>query len=233
MPTDEKLFAWLDGELDPVEAARVADAVAADPRLNALAARHRALQARLRDAFDPILEAPIPAEIAAEMREPGVIDFGAASARREWAGWRIFPQAALMAATFAIGIVIGTVVPHRSTGPVEALGSQVYAATALDKALDTELASAPTGDIRVGLTYRDHSGTVCRSFTAQSSSGLACRENDRWALRGLLAAPEGQSNAYRMANGTDPALAHLIASSIAGEPFDAAAERAARDNGWR
>jgi len=59
MPTDEKLFAWLDGELDPVEAARVADAVAADPRLNALAARHRALQARLRDAFDPILEAPI------------------------------------------------------------------------------------------------------------------------------------------------------------------------------
>ena len=233
MPTDEKLFAWLDGELDPVEAAHVADAVAADPRLNALAARHRALQARLRGAFDPILEAPIPAEIAAEMREPEVIDFGAASARRGWAGWRIFPQGALMAATLAIGILIGTVVPHRSTDPVEAQGGQVYAAAALDNALNTQLASAPAGDIRIGLTFRDRSGAICRSFTARSSSGLACRQNDRWALRGLLAAPEGQSNAYRMANGTDPALANLIASSIADEPFDASAERAARDNGWR
>src|SRR4051812_33653060 len=143
MPTDEKLFAWLDGELDAAEAAGVASEVAADPRLSALAARHRALQAHLRGAFDPILETPVPAAIAGEMPEPEVFDFG--TARRRWSGWRIFPQGALMAATLALGLVIGTVIPHRSTGPVEAQGGQVYASAALDEALDTQLASAPAG----------------------------------------------------------------------------------------
>ena len=36
-----------------------------------------------------------------------------------------------------------------------------------------------------------------------------------------------------MAAGEDPRLADLIDERIAGEPFDAAAEKAARDRGWR
>jgi hypothetical protein len=36
-----------------------------------------------------------------------------------------------------------------------------------------------------------------------------------------------------MAAGMDPNLAGLIDSSMAGEPFDAAAEKAAREKGWR
>jgi hypothetical protein len=71
----------------------------------------------------------------------------------------------------------------------------------LNEALDTELASAPVGDVRIGLTFRDQSGRVCRSFTQAAASGLACREGDRWQLRGLFAAPEGQGGDYRMAAG--------------------------------
>jgi len=36
-----------------------------------------------------------------------------------------------------------------------------------------------------------------------------------------------------MAAGMDPNLAALVDSTIAGEPLDATAEKAARDKGWR
>jgi hypothetical protein len=36
-----------------------------------------------------------------------------------------------------------------------------------------------------------------------------------------------------MAAGMDPNLAALIDSTIAGEPFDAAQEKSARNKGWR
>jgi hypothetical protein len=112
-------------------------------------------------------------------------------------------------------------------------GGKLYAAAALNRALDTELASAPSGAVRIGLTYRDHSGEICRSFTGAAGSGLACRNGDRWQLKGLFAAPEGQTSDYRMASGMNPNLAALVDSTMAGEPFDAAAEKAARDKRWR
>jgi hypothetical protein len=49
----------------------------------------------------------------------------------------------------------------------------------------------------------------------------------------LFAAPEGQGGVYRMAAGMDPNLAALVDSTMAGEPFDAAQEKAARQHEWR
>jgi hypothetical protein len=109
---------------------------------------------------------------------------------------------------------------------------QIYAASAIDRALDVQLASEPAGDVRVGLTFRDHAGEICRTFTATGSSGLACRDAKGWRLRGLFAAPEGQNGNYRMAAGMDPNLAALVDSAMAGDAFDAAAEKAAKDRGW-
>lgn len=109
----------------------------------------------------------------------------------------------------------------------------MYAASALAHSLDSELASAPAGNVRIGMTFRDRGGEYCRSFTATASSGLACRTGGRWQLKGMFAAPEGNGSEYRMAAGMDPNLASLVDSSIAGEPLDAASEKAARDKGWR
>jgi hypothetical protein len=138
-----------------------------------------------------------------------------------------------MAATLALGILVGTMVPPRAGTPVEVQGGKIYAAAALGRALDTQLASAPADDVRIGITFRDQSGEICRSFTQAVASGLACRENGRWKLRGLFAAPEGQGSDYRMAAGMDPNLAALVDSTMTGEPFDSDAEKAARDKGWR
>ena len=234
--TDETFFAWLDGELEAAEAAEMAARVAADPRLAAIAAQHRSLGARLKGAFDPVAAEPLPARLAASLgAPPTVVDLAAARDRRAAArSWPGVPQWAAMAAALAVGIVVGTAVrPVGEADPVALRGGAMVAAASLDRALDRQLASAPSGEVRVGLTFRDRSGAICRSFSASSASGLACREGEDWRLRGLFAAPEGQSADYRMAAGMDPDLAALVDSSIAGEPLDSAQERAARDKGWR
>jgi len=232
---DETFFAWLDGELDGEQADEVAAAVAGDPRLTALAEQHRAFGSRLRDAFDPVAAAPLPERLTQAAKAPGadVIPFAARPGRSTpWAG---VPQWAAMAATLALGIGLGTAVDTQSgTAPIDMRGGQMFAAAHLDATLDKQLASAgAAGATRVGLTFRDRSGAVCRTFADQRASGLACRAGDDWQVRGLFAAPEGQAGDYRMAAGGDPALAALVDSTIAGEPFDAAQEKAAQARGWR
>lgn len=237
--TDETFFAWMDGELNDAEAAEVAARVAADPALAARAAEHRAMAARLRSAFETIVAAPLPERIAAplEPRQPRLVSFAgwrARTAERRFGG---VPQWAAMAATLALGMFVGTMVTtgnSNGNAPVEARDGAIYAAGSLDIALERQLASAGGGgDVRVGLTFRDQSGTICRSFTGGISSGLACRDGDDWRLRGLFAPPEGQGGDYRMAAGQDPSLAALIDSAMDGDPFDAGQEERARERGWR
>jgi hypothetical protein len=140
-----------------------------------------------------------------------------------------------MAAALALGVALGTTVNgERGNAPVEVQGGAIYAAGAVGEALDAQLASAGApGDVRVGLTFRDQSGSICRTFESPASSGLACRDDGRWQLRGLFAAPEGSQGDYRMAAGSDPRLLDMVDEAIAGEPFDAAQEQAAKQRGWR
>lgn len=237
MVSEETFFAWLDGELDAAEAARVEAEVSANPRLAAMAAEHRAMQANLRCAFDSVIDAPLPERLIAAVGNPPqseVIDFAEAKKRRQGRPWPAAAQWGAMAATLAIGVLIGTLAPQsREIAPVEVQGGRIYAASTLATALGSELASAPRGDVRIGLTFRDQEGQVCRSFAGPSSTGLACRDSTGWRVRGLFGVPEGQASSYRMAAGMDPNLAALVTSTMAGEPFDAAEEKAARDKGWR
>jgi hypothetical protein len=236
MVSDETFFAWLDGELSGEDAARIEAEVAGDPELKRRAEQHRAMQSRLKGAFDTVASAPVPDSLIAAVRKPDtpVIDFGVAKRKRDARRWGAVPQWAAMAATLALGIFVGTQVPMPSRAPVQVEGGRIYAAASLAQALDTELAGAPSkSPIRIGLSFRDQGGEICRSFTQESASGLACRRGDRWQVRGLFVAPEGQSGEYRMAAGMDPNLAALVDSTMAGEPFDAGQVKAAREKGWR
>jgi hypothetical protein len=227
MIEDDEFFAWLDGELVGETAARIAAQVAASPALTARAAEHRALKEQLRGAFAPVMEnaSPPPRFASAE-----VIDLGAKRLGRGWFG---IPQWAAMAATLALGLVVGQFVGDRSDSPIAARDGMLVAAASLDQALDKQLASAGTGGpIRVGLTFRDRQGSICRSFSGEAGSGLACLADGDWRVEGLFASAS-QGGDYRMAAGEDPRLAALIDEKIAGEPFDATAERAAKDRGWR
>ena len=229
MTDEEEFFAWLDGELYGEAAARVEARVAADPALTKQAEAHRSLTTTLRGAFDPVMAAPVPDRIAAPL-----IDFGAARDRRAIRGSGI-PQWAAMAATLALGLGLGAVVGGRGgqRSPVEIEGGHMVAAAALGRALDTQLASSQDGAAtRIGVSFRDQQGVLCRSFEGAEGSGLACRDDGQWRIEGLFGAGGGQGD-YRMAAGSDLRLAELIEARIAGEPLDAAAEQAARANGWR
>jgi len=231
---DEDFFAWLDGELTGEAAERVAAQVAADPALQAKAERHRAFAGELRGAFDPVIGQSVapPRFGSAE-----VVDFARQREERDRRRGRpisVGTQWAAMAATLAIGIVAGTMLPSAAGGPVARENGALVASASLEDALYTRLASAPAEDgPRIGLTFRDKSGDVCRSFTDESVSGLACRSGGDWQIRGLFQGASSQQGDYRMASGEDPRLADLIDERIAGEPFDSAAEKAALEKGWR
>ncbi len=223
---DELFFAWLDGELDPAAAAKVAAQVAADPEMEHKAATHRAMQARLRGAFDTV---------AAPPTADNVVDL--ASARSERAARRVFPsmaQWAAMAATLVLGLATGSMLAGGLSAPNQRQPNYLVASAELEQALDMRLASAPTASgPRIGLTFRDQAGSICRTFSDGAAEGLACREGAGWQIRGVVQGADEPTGEFRMAAGGDPALATLIDSHIAGEPFDAEAERQALKAGWR
>src|SRR3546814_14157454 len=79
------LMAFADGELTGPEAEAVAAAIAADPALAEKVAQHRQLRAMLAGAFEPVLDEPLPAGLAALAQSPGqadIVDFAAAKERR-------------------------------------------------------------------------------------------------------------------------------------------------------
>ncbi|MFN2472841.1 MAG: anti-sigma factor [Sphingomicrobium sp.] len=232
--TDDPLFyAWLDGELDPAGAARMEAKVATDPALAALAEQHRALSARLGAAFNPIAAQPVPDSIANAGRSAQLIDFAAARQRRTARmSWGM--QAAAMAASLAIGLVVGGHWPASTTSPIASEDGHLVASAALGQALDTHLASAPApSGPKIGLTFREASGGFCRTFSDGAANGLACREGGRWTIRGLFQGAEGQATDYHMAAGPNPQLMALVDQSITGDPLDAAGEKAAMKAGWQ
>ncbi|HJR83314.1 MAG TPA: hypothetical protein VJ775_05255 [Sphingomicrobium sp.] len=237
MVEEEKFFAWLDGELPAEEAAQVEAEVAADPELSRKAEEHRAVAARVKGAFGAIASAPVPDRIAAAARpaQENVVDLG--KAREARSGRRSLPfwmQAASMAATLAVGIFAGNVLSGGAAGPIETEDGRLVASGDLEEALYAQLASAPAGQgPRIGLTYRDRTGVVCRTFQDEGASGLACREGGDWRIRGLFQGGEREASDYRMAAGPDPRLMDMVDESIDGEPFDQGQERAALEQGWR
>ena len=57
---DPILMAFLDGELDPLERARIEQALAADAGLRERLEVQRRLRARLADRYDPIVREDVP-----------------------------------------------------------------------------------------------------------------------------------------------------------------------------
>lgn len=238
MVDDERFYAWLDGELAPEEAAQVAAAVAADPELSRLAEEHRAMTAMLRSSFATVEMKPVPERLTAAIEQGGKVASLAEARNKRLARTApaLWTQAAALAATLAIGIFAGNIMGGNgfggSAGPIKAENGRLIASAGLGKALDTRLASAPVeGGTRIGLTFRDQAGAICRTFEEPNSSGIACREQGDWRIRSLFQGAEGQAEEYRMA-GTSTQLMEAVDASIDGEPFDAAQEKAAMERGW-
>ena len=241
---DALLMAYADGELDAAQAARVEAAIAADPALADVVARHRALRARLRDAFDPLLDEPVPAALLAaaanaDAGHAGVASLDEARARRDRAqGSRRGPPAWLaMAAVLVVGLAVGLLLGRPAGAPV-GVGDDggLLAQGPLALALDQQLAAEAGGDVAIGLSFRDDDGRWCRSFRLRGDTpmaGLACRGDDGWRVPVLSEAGDAAGDLRQAAADLPPAVLAAIDERLAGEAAGADEERAARDAGWR
>ena len=237
--SDEMLMAYADGELDLVARAEVEAAMASDPAVARAVERHRTIAAKLRKAYEPVLDEPVPAALAALAGdEEAVQALEQAEARERRFGfgrWQL-PAWTAIAASILVGLFVGMFFMNRPGSPYEETSAGIVARGELARGLEEQLASAPAGsNVAIGLSFRGRDGAYCRTFTFRHGTtvaGLACRGREDWKIRVLAdAAPE--AGEVRAAGSMPVAVLRAVDATIRGEPLDAEAERAARDAGWR
>ncbi|MDB5499509.1 MAG: hypothetical protein JWP28_3540 [Phenylobacterium sp.] len=221
---DERLIAYVDGELAGEARAAFEAEMGADPALAAKVAQHRGLAARVAAAYAPVLDEPVPPQLVAL----------ASAANDRGPGRGALPQWAAMAACLALGVLAGRALwPEQ--GPLATHGGELVARGGLDKALTTQLASQ-AGPVRIGLTFKSGDGRYCRTFesAADHLAGLACRRDGRWVAQVATALTPQPASDYRTAaSATPPAVLAAVDAMRAGDTLDATAERTARDRGWK
>jgi hypothetical protein len=242
----EKIAAYADGELGPEEAAQVEAAMASDPTILKQVEAHRALRDQLRAHFAPMLDAPVPGHLTALLgtldEKDKVIDLAAVRRAREEAKPAIAPQrrwltGGALAASLALGLVLGTQVPRGAgDAPIVRDGGQLIAGGALDTALANQLASDQQGkDVRILLSFEDRAGRYCRSFEDATTAGIACHNGTGWAIERLQSRrDEGTAQGqYRQAGSAGRDIMEASQNMALNGALDVEAERKARDSGWR
>ena len=227
---EELLMAHVDGELDPLAAGRVAEALARDSDLRAEAEAQRRLRDRLSRHYDPVLDEEVPQRLRGTLDTNVVALRSPGTARRSSFGWRV---GGAMAASFLVGLIAAQTIPERA-GQAGVTGDRLVAAGPLAEALDTQLASeqsdsAPT---RIGVSFAANDGRLCRTFENRVMAGLACRDGDGWHVLTHAAARPAAGGEYRQAASGADFVMRLSQELMKGEPFDARAERRARDTRW-
>lgn len=228
--TEEQIIAYVDGELGPIEALRFERALEADPALAAQVERHRKLRTLIGGHFAPVAVEPLPAKLTA-LLDSNVVAFPA----KPKGGW--FGQGgryAAIAASLVAGLVAGQFLSLAPSGPIGEKGGAVVAQGDLARALDTQLASAESGPYRIGVSFRDGGQRYCRTFTGQAGAGIGCHGDGGWTLERFVAgAPGTATGPYRQAGTASADILAAAQDMMAGDPLDAAAERAAAARGWR
>lgn len=228
-PTHETLNAFIDGELPPKEMERIATILAERPDLEAWVRRQEVLRTGIKRAFSELMIASPPSRLMQAAKGTPI------SWRwriREFTTLRVWAPAG---AALALGLVIG--IALRPSSDFANRDGQMMAQGALATALSDKLAS--NGDTgsgpRIGISFRNRDGRYCRTFDADAQSGLACHGDKGWMIALLAAHPQAESSgAYRMAGSEMPdTIRAVIGATIEGEPFDAVAEKLARDRGWK
>ncbi len=167
---DETLVAWCDGELDGASSARVAAAVAKNPKLAARAAAFRRTGELARGAYAGVLIEPVPDRLIATVRQGAesakVIAFpprneSGARVSRGALGWAVAASILVIAMLGAGGLVTGRIQPPA--------GLQLASADT-DRWLDNV---AGNFDLYAGTKERE--GRLLVDFTAEDVPQLAKR----------------------------------------------------------
>ncbi|MGN6375623.1 MAG: anti-sigma factor family protein [Sphingomonas sp.] len=220
-------MAYVDGELDDIARRRVERAMAADPALAEAVARDRVLRDRLQARFAPYAEEPPPDRFRSLLDTNVAPITQSRRLQRRTLAHR-WVQGGAIAATLVLGIAIGRQID--APGLIASRGGALVAHGRLESALDTQLAATQPNDaaIRMGLTFRDRQGSICRTFDSQVLQGIACRGRGRWDL--IRTAGGNRGGDYRQASsGVTIGEAQQM---MVGRPFSAAEEALAKQQDW-
>ncbi len=242
---DERLMAYVDGQLDAAARAGIEAELQRNPALAQWVAAQQALRRQLQEVMQQELQRPVPQRLAdavwqAPAGNAALVDLSqrrkphAAAARRVpwvWSG--------AVAASLAIGVALGIYLSGGSpTAPLVSGADGLIAGGALREALDRQPSSAGAEVIRIGLSFRDHEAHYCRTFMLASPTamaGLACHADGQWSVTHVMPAQiADQAGGLRMATTTWPAtLMAVVGTQLAGDALDAAGEARAIAEGWR
>ncbi|MDB5472065.1 MAG: hypothetical protein JWR84_3625 [Caulobacter sp.] len=224
---DETLIAYLDGELDEAGMAAVDAALGGDPALVDRLEAHAALANRVRAAYAPVIDEPVPAGLAGLVRPPQSNVVKLPERRRplpNYAWW------GAIAATLVVSVMLF----GRELSPGDPVGAGMAARGDLARALTVQASNDRHGEVAIGLTFKDQAGRYCRTFAMDQMSGLACREKEAWKVEVAARQPATARTEYRQAASAmaTPVL-DRVDELIAGEALDADQEKKALAAGWR
>jgi hypothetical protein len=245
--SDDRLSAYLDGELPQEEMEQLARDMASDKtlasRLDRLAAANRAFLA----AASGIDAVPLPdrtrALLAGEKEEKGahVIPF-----RPRRIAAFVMEHRAIAAALVCAAAVYGlsmSMLPGQGSG-IPASSGVIAANSPLHQALE-QTASGETVKLAGGLavrpqlTFLTSDDAYCRQYALTSAGGtvegIACRGGEGWRLQvaSFAAGQAGQDDYQTAASGRSAALEAFIDANITGAPLNAEDETALLARGWR
>jgi anti-sigma factor RsiW len=229
--TDEMLMALADGELDREMALDVRRSAEADPALAVRLAEFERTRRLAKQAFDGVLEEPVPLRLVAAMGRG--VPRQKQAARRVWLP--IGAAIAASAAAFALGMVLTSGL-QRGPGPLD------------EKELASLLQTVPSGETRsVGAESFEATGSfavpdgVCRGFLLSGASrsgsawhGVGCQHDGRWELEILVAGRAADGESYSPASDrAAESIGAFLDALGAGAPLGADAERRLMESGWQ
>lgn len=243
---EERLRAYVDGELDAAQAAEIEAGLARDAEAAAFVAREQALRQRLQAAFAPVLDEPVPARLQQALdTTPSLPAVDAAAEPVTMPAHRRIaanaPWWAGIAAALVLGIGIGRGLLAPAPQPsllATAPDGTLVAAAPLAQALSTQPggAAAAGAPVQVAWTFRDRDGRYCRTFVldAPAAAGLACREAEAWRVQVIARqdAPAAGGPYRQAASALPQAVLQAVDARIEGSALDAATEAEALRRGF-
>lgn len=243
--SDELLIAFVNGELAEPARAAVERALRADPAIAARVAQHRARRIRMygvvaggRDsgAHAHGHGAPCGAKVvqldmvraARNGTPPSVPAPKPAWTVRHWSAVAVALAAGVLAGGLGWQAWQGEAELASLSGADGALVAQGHLASALSGQLASP---GPSGRVRIGISFLAKDGRYCRSFVMDTTAGLACRDGGQWKIPVLAQGAAGA--AWMDGSGLPPAVLEAIDGRIDGTPLGPAAERAAKERGWK
>lgn len=258
---DELLMAYVDGELPPSEAERIADRLAVDPEARARADMFAQTHALVGQAFASVARDPVPERLLVAARgqrtsttaapaassalpaerAANVMPFPPRAAATGGPRWRPLALAASIAALLAGGV--GYLAGQAGVAP---RGSGALAFDLAAPIVLAAMASMPDGTSRdverltltLTGTYRMNDGRLCRTFDASAAAlperslALACHEGAAWRLTALFPVDAADPNALRPA-GASNALDAVLDAGGAGEALSRSEVDRLIGTGWR